>query len=431
MAELALGQLKLSLKRQSKPNEELNYQSLMPPVGSSAIYAMDNAASWGSYAGGTAEDDTVNVLPGTTKSMKIKSNAGQNNGVGVYKNIPAGFTDLSDKNFNLWIYVTANDLANLYYIHLYFLTDDYTSNNAYMATFNSSRLHAGWNCFPFTHIFFSSEGSPHWNAITRTVLTIGKLNTALACNVTVADFRAVQRRYKAAVTLRFDDGNADLMTAARVMDTYGFRGVAGIITNQVGTNPGVQRASVTELQSLYAAGWDLVSHSHTHPPSGFVPLEETQAFISELKASRDWLVRQGFVRAANVLIPPYYFISAAEKAVALQYYAAISDANNGKWLNGGSETTLLFFDTFYFPLGLTQPTCYDIQGGSYTVWNDWLTKTKPIIDALIANKGYLTIVIHTVDATAIDQLCAYLASTGVPVVTYSQMLMGGQGLQLA
>ncbi len=64
------------------------------------------------------------------------------------------------------------------------------------------------------------------------------------------------------VVISFDDGNEDVFqNAFPIMQTYGFTGVAYIITNYMQSD---QYMNAGQLKALAAAGWEIGSHSVTH-----------------------------------------------------------------------------------------------------------------------------------------------------------------------
>jgi peptidoglycan/xylan/chitin deacetylase (PgdA/CDA1 family) len=65
------------------------------------------------------------------------------------------------------------------------------------------------------------------------------------------------------VVISFDDGYRDVYTHAfPILERYGFVGVTYVIVGQVGVG---KTMNVKELQELAGAGWEIGSHSWTHP----------------------------------------------------------------------------------------------------------------------------------------------------------------------
>ncbi|OGO31102.1 MAG: hypothetical protein A2Z16_15585 [Chloroflexi bacterium RBG_16_54_18] len=65
------------------------------------------------------------------------------------------------------------------------------------------------------------------------------------------------------VVITFDDGYRDVVThALPIMQRYGFCGVAYVIAGQIGTGKYMKAG---ELRELFDAGWEIGSHSWSHP----------------------------------------------------------------------------------------------------------------------------------------------------------------------
>ncbi len=65
------------------------------------------------------------------------------------------------------------------------------------------------------------------------------------------------------VVITFDDGYRDVVNhALPIMQHYGFRGVAYVIAGQIGKGKYMKPA---ELRELFDAGWEIGSHSWSHP----------------------------------------------------------------------------------------------------------------------------------------------------------------------
>jgi peptidoglycan/xylan/chitin deacetylase (PgdA/CDA1 family) len=90
-----------------------------------------------------------------------------------------------------------------------------------------------------------------------------------------------------AVVLAFDDGWTSVYyKALPIMQANNQKGVDFIITIEpprASGRQGMQYMNLTQLNSLYSAGWDLSSHTVTHP---FLTTLSTTALNSELKNSQ-------------------------------------------------------------------------------------------------------------------------------------------------
>ncbi|WP_308637463.1 polysaccharide deacetylase family protein [Paenibacillus silvisoli] len=86
------------------------------------------------------------------------------------------------------------------------------------------------------------------------------------------------------VLITFDDGYKDNYTNAYpVLRKYGYTAVEFLVTNWVSA-PGYINWS--EADELSQSGWDLMSHTRTHP---YLPLHTTKGQIDEIAGSKDAL----------------------------------------------------------------------------------------------------------------------------------------------
>jgi peptidoglycan/xylan/chitin deacetylase (PgdA/CDA1 family) len=109
---------------------------------------------------------------------------------------------------------------------------------------------------------------------------------------------------------RFDDGWTSEYTMAAVLEQYGWLATIGIVPSTIGD---ASRMSLEQLRDLDARGHLLVSHTWSHQPWDSITLSEREA---EVVKARRWLIRQGLVRGADVLINPYNFQASAGDAQA-------------------------------------------------------------------------------------------------------------------
>ena len=86
----------------------------------------------------------------------------------------------------------------------------------------------------------------------------------------------------------FDDGYKSTKTAAKpILDEYGFVGSSAAISSVVGTTGDM---TAQDLRDLQAAGWDIASHSVTHP---HMPTLSIAGARTELQKSKSALQAMG------------------------------------------------------------------------------------------------------------------------------------------
>ena len=107
------------------------------------------------------------------------------------------------------------------------------------------------------------------NDVTRIGFKVDR-KAGLTAKAWVGELETVS--FKPMITLRFDDQRQSVYTNAYpIMQQYGFNGVIAVITGapELANDPNVHYPLVgmtkAQLLDVRAAGWDLVSHTHTHP----------------------------------------------------------------------------------------------------------------------------------------------------------------------
>ncbi len=99
-----------------------------------------------------------------------------------------------------------------------------------------------------------------------------------------------------AVAIVFDDGwTSQIYKAFPIMQANNQAGTVFIITGEVpgatGQSDEMEYMNLSQLNKLYAAGWDLSSHTVTHP---YLTTLSTSALNTELSASKAYLNNAGF-----------------------------------------------------------------------------------------------------------------------------------------
>ncbi len=127
---------------------------------------------------------------------------------------------------------------------------------------------------------------------------------------------------KPTVILIFDDGWRSILdNAYPIMQNNSQRGVEFIITQEPDyswNGLAENYMNVTQLQQLYNSGWDLGSHTVSHP-------ELTNAATNlthELGDSQAWLNSNGFTRGSMFLAYPYGLSNMNVENMAANYYVA-------------------------------------------------------------------------------------------------------------
>lgn len=101
------------------------------------------------------------------------------------------------------------------------------------------------------------------------------------------------------LVISFDDGNSSDYDAFTYMETKGIKGTSFICTGIVGDDGYL---SMQELTEMYAVGWDISSHTHTH--TNLTEISESELTI-EITTSLQWLLNNSFSRSAKYLAYPW------------------------------------------------------------------------------------------------------------------------------
>jgi peptidoglycan/xylan/chitin deacetylase (PgdA/CDA1 family) len=110
-------------------------------------------------------------------------------------------------------------------------------------------------------------------------LTLGEFEAAVAGRETVGPRRFL---------LTYDDGSPDLSCCASEMETFGFTGVAFLITGPVRQGDPACIATDEVIRLAERGTLEFQSHTHRHVRVGASP-EEMGALAADLAASRAWL----------------------------------------------------------------------------------------------------------------------------------------------
>lgn len=213
------------------------------------------------------------------------------------------------------------------------------------------------------------------------------------------------------ITFVDDDVTTTFITRMQpTLDTKGVKATLGAITSFVGTSGYMTKVQLTALQD---AGHEIVSHTKTHAETVFkssthdLSLVTDAAIEAEYSESRQWLIDNGFAGYDTLVYPWGGFGSQAVryKRLARKYY---KNAINATGAHNGSPSDNMYLNRTFININ-----------------QDFTTVLKPIIDAAVANNGWLIFGSHSSDtanfngtylATVID----YIQSLSVPILTFGQ-----------
>ena len=208
-----------------------------------------------------------------------------------------------------------------------------------------------------------------------------------------------------AVTFMFDDGYKSTKSAAKpILDKYRFVGSAAAISSVVGTSGNM---TAQDLRDLQTAGWDIASHSVTHP--SMIGLSTTAA-RNELQKSKSTLAGLGLT--IDSFVWPYGDYNQSViglTQVGLPTAPLYKSARNVEFDDNAYGTfpyTLKVLELINTTqIGEVQSWINDLKAGGR--WGIFL------IHDVVNNPGTWAIT-----PAMLDQVAQRVASSGVPVINY-------------
>jgi hypothetical protein len=260
----------------------------------------ENITDWrADGVGASQEADTSKVIQGN-QSLKLTGTDGN-----IAFTTKTTNLDISEAtNIIFWVYVHNKQSLNAIAL--------YTSPTADWSSYFVRRipyytLAKGWNHIIIAKPQFSMVGEACWDSPIVLLRVRVRPNEGMNVSVSFDDCRhSYQARPKAIIA--FDDGWSNILNAKPIMDENGQKGTVFV-------NPGLENGlstaiyegagaylTLTQLQMLYEAGWDISNHGYNHRDLSFLSMEE---LYYEVNAAYDWLVANGFVRSAHLFAYPY------------------------------------------------------------------------------------------------------------------------------
>ena len=138
-----------------------------------------------------------------------------------------------------------------------------------------------------------------------------------------------------------------------------------------------------DLQTLWAAGWKIVSHSVTH--SDLTTLSDAE-LDHELKASQQWLVDHGF-GPTDVFIVPFHSWGSRERAAIQKYYTKVR-----------GHTTDEFWPEKFVKMPFTEPldlTAFESEYAPFTT-EAGRAKTMQKVKRAVDNGEFLDLMFHRI-----------------------------------
>lgn len=218
-------------------------------------------------------------------------------------------------------------------------------------------------------------------------------------------------------TFRFDTCTTNSVTistiAKKVLDEYGYKASVMVQTNQIGTTG---KLTLTQLQDMKDSGWDIGSHSHTHPY--FTSLTDEQA-LTEITTS------EGILEDASLLTSPKLFAHPFSKPTkySMEQLKARGYITSGIG-PGYSGNNTLGVTGGVISYHVPHPNFLDVgSNGLFTNYDTVAIETfEDILDLSKGNDEWLVALIHTVsDEDKFRDLVGAIHDSGFEVMTISEV----------
>lgn len=256
-----------------------------------SIEDFDTLAEWTLISLGTKELDTIN-FKSSNASIKLTTASG---GITfVYKSISLDMSEKS-KKISLWFYVY--DADSVAQIIIGFSSGPvYSAKNFVLGT---TQVHTGWNKFSIGRADWVNTGGDSWsNLMTQLRVTVKAKPGQIA--LVSFDSVLVDEETLPRCLLTFDDGYDDVYNEAfAYMQPRGLKGTSYVPGSLIEGGTGFMTKA--QLAEMYASGWAIGNHTYNHVDMSVYT--QAQAY-AELKTNRDWLIANGYTRAADHVCYP-------------------------------------------------------------------------------------------------------------------------------
>jgi len=373
----------------------------------------ENAASFsksGTDPLGTVAADTTNVKFGSEALRLTVNTAGSN--ITAVKTIDQLFSDSTV--FHFWIYVP-DDTPNTNVTSLEITFSSYTNYAQYF----KKTLGTGYKCFvrgwnhiavhasEFVNYTTESWTRPMVRMTFRVFYLAGQTGYITLDNLSVGQESLVKCIFS------FDDCDPTVYSNVFAkMSSLGLKGTVYLTKNIITEGSGL---TIAQINEMYAAGWAICNHTVSHPYLNLLTPAEIEA---EIQGCTDWLVSNGWTRAAKHLAWPWGTVMTSDMLIACQSTGIFTART--PW---GGEPEML--------------PCQDLYQlrGHQLMENTTLANMKTWVDQCARKKGTLNIYGHAIadghegdtfywGATKFNGLIDYLVARKIPCVTIDEWYRG-------
>ncbi len=275
------------------------------------IEGFENAADWskGGPVSGTLTNDTTNVISGS-KALRLTVNeAGQY--ISAARTISPSQQFTEETTLHLWIYIPEGDASpwipyeNINHIEI--LLTSYADWSKYFYVSDPIQdfpFVPGWNHRAWRAGNMSNAGGDNWARPIVGMCLRNYCQSGKTGYVTFDSFFHAQESMSRCV-LTFDDAWDTVYSVAFAkMNPLGLRGTVYVTKNTILAGSGSLGATLTpdHINEMYEAGWAIANHSVSHP---HLELMSQAQIEDELMGCYEWLVSNGWTRAARHVAYPY------------------------------------------------------------------------------------------------------------------------------
>lgn len=188
------------------------------------------------------------------------------------------------------------------------------------------------------------DGSKVWEDLTRADFVVSNVNwnweTSVIAYISIGiyyeagcdiwvDVIAKNPRSRPKLVFTFDDGSeSDYTVAYPYMSARGMLGTSFLISSQIGT---ANKMTTSQLDEMYAAGWELGNHTATHPNLSTLTKEQQR---TELLTCANWLIDNGYpARAKYVALPTGNSNAETREVFAEEEFVATRTSRQRMWNN--------------------------------------------------------------------------------------------------
>ena len=206
----------------------------------------------------------------------------------------------------------------------------------------------------------------------------------------------------------FDDGaEASYTDYFPLLTGLGVVGCAAVITDNIGGDGSVTFAQLLEME---AAGWEIMSHSKSHP---HLPEEIEADIIEELSGSKAALEAEGIT--CNNFVYPFGDHSLSVRILTSEYYRS------------GREYALIGID---FEVNEDPFNMFHIRSSPGDIRREITNESdmddvKALVDEAFTNNQWMTLTMHNYSeakGTALAELINYVKNKGMDIVTVNEAL---------